>query len=134
MSTELDRNAGLVELAARARARRGAPLAIAHCYRLLGTTLRVQFASAETAAIVHPALAHLEVGEPLTVDATLDVLDVESGHVLLEGIVPIGYGAQLSQLAPLVKSAVRRIAINRHPYFLQIHAGVVSDGERCTQA
>jgi len=127
----LDQNAGLVELAARARARRGTALTIAHCYSLLGTVVRVQFASAEVAAIIHPVLAHLEVGEPRSVDAALDVLDVEPGYVLLEGIVPIGYCAQLSHLVPLVKSAVRRIAINRHAYFLQIHAGVVSNGERC---
>jgi len=127
----LEQDAGLVELAARARARRGTPLAIARCYSLLGTVVRVRFASAESAAIIHPALAHLEVGEAGAPDAALDVLDVEPGHVLLEGIVPIGYCAGRSQLAPLVTSAVRRITINRHPYFLQIHAGVVSNGERC---
>jgi len=127
----LDRNAGLVELAARARARRGTPLTIAHCYSLLGTIVRIQLASAEAAAIVHPVLVHLEVREPGAVDAALDILEVESGWVLLEGIVPSGYCARLPDLAPLVKSAVRRIALNRHEYFLQIHAGVVSSGERC---
>jgi len=51
--------------------------------------------------------------------------------VLLEDLLPVGYCADLDQLTPLVTFRVRQLAINRHRYFLAVHAGVVFNGEHC---
>ncbi len=105
--------------------------AACHRYRLLGTTIEIRYASARAAAIVHPVLAHLAVLEEFGPHAVLEVLDARPGWVIVEDGLPRVECRQLPYLAPLVKSAVRRIALERHRCFAHIHAAVVSDGARC---
>jgi hypothetical protein len=45
--------------------------------------------------------------------------------------VPVGYCPSLEQLTPSIKNLVGLSAINRHRFFLELHAGVVWNGERC---
>jgi hypothetical protein len=100
-------------------------------YRLLTTTFRIRFATRAQDEIVHPTLAHLEIPEPPEIDVMLDLLELESGHVVMEDLVPLGHCIRLEQLAPIAKKSVRQLATGRYPYFLQIHAGVLCDGEKC---
>jgi len=113
-----------------ARARRAGRMNRLRYYRLLTTTVAVRFSSAAEEDRVHPAVAHLEV-EPARADAALEILHVEGGHVLLDGVAPFSFCRNLELLAPRLKTWLLHTAVRRHSYFLQIHAGVVSDGEKC---
>jgi hypothetical protein len=121
---------GLLEVAAEARLANSMP-PITRYYRLLTTSFRLCLDSTAQDATVHPALGHLAVEAPPSVDVALDVLDAAGGHLLCEDVLPIGHCEALDQLVPMVKAHVRQSAINRHPYFMAIHAGVVGHGGRC---
>jgi hypothetical protein len=121
----------VLELGDEARLRRVSAGSIECHYRLLTTRFCLHLASTAQHARVHPALAHLEAEQPAKVDVALDVLEDAGGYLLLEDLLPVGHCAALDHLAPLVNSRMRQTAINRDRYFLAIHAGVVSNGERC---
>jgi len=99
-------------------------------YRLLTTNFCLRFTSAAEEARVHRSLAHLEVESPLTCDVVLDVLGSGAGHILVQDILPLGFCARLDAVAALVQARLRQIAIDRHRSFLQVHAGLVSHGDR----
>jgi hypothetical protein len=120
----------ILQSALDARARRAGKMNRLRYYRLLTTTIAVRFSSAAEEDRVHPAVAHLEV-EPCRADAVLEILQVEGGHVLLDGIAPFSFCRNLERLAPRLKTWLLQTAVRRHSYFLQIHAGVVSNGEKC---
>jgi hypothetical protein len=120
----------VLQAALEARARRRGRMSRVRYYRLLTTTFAIRFSSAAEEARVHPALAHLEV-EPAHSDAVLEVLDAEGGHVLLDGIAPFGFCGDLARVTPRLKTLLLQKAVQRHSYLLQIHAGVVSNGEKC---
>lgn len=125
-----DRRRTELEVAAawRLRAPR-APVAVRH-YRLLSTAFAVRFASLADEARVHPALAHLETDGPASREVVLELLAGRGGYVLVEDVVPVGHCRRPAELAPLVKLRVRQTALNRHRYFLDIHAAVVLAGDR----
>jgi hypothetical protein len=100
-------------------------------YRLLDTNFRLNFASAEAESCVHAALGHLAIDEAAESHVTFDVVGGSDGYAVLDGLIPVRYARELEQLAPLVKNAVAVAAITRCRLFLQLHAGVVSNGERC---
>lgn len=100
-------------------------------YRLLSTNFRVRFGSAAQASSVHPALAAMAIEPTLLVDVCLDVVEGARGYVILEGGIPVHHCHVLGELAPKIKGLLRQIALNRDQFFLELHAGVVSDGERC---
>jgi hypothetical protein len=130
-SAMIDQDHTVLEFATGARWRRlGAP-AIERLYRMLTTSVRVRFATAAQEAHVHPALAHVEIDASLPSDVVFDVLEDGDRHVILEDLLPVGHCLGLGQLTPVVKSLIVQRALNRHPFFLQLHAGVVSNGERC---
>ncbi len=99
-------------------------------YQLLTTTFALGFSSAAEEDRVHPAVAHLEV-EAARSDAVFDVLEAEGGHVLLNGIAPFGFCRDLSRVTPRLKTLLLQTAVQRHSYLFQIHAGVVSNGQKC---
>ena len=113
-----------------ARARRSGRMNRVRYYRLLTTTFAIRFSSAAEENRVHPALAHLEV-EPARSDAVLEILHAEGGHVLLDGIAPFAFCRDLERVTPRLKTVLLQAAVRRHSYFLEIHAGVVSNGEKC---
>jgi len=121
----------VLELAAEARGRNVAAASITRFYRLLTTHFCLRLDSRAQDARVQPALAHLEIDAPATIDVVLDILEADSGHLLLQDLLPVGHCMRLDQLVPMVKARVRQIAIDRHRYFMAIHAGVVGNGERC---
>lgn len=99
-------------------------------YRLLTTTFAIRFSSAAEQASVHPALSHLEV-EPARVDAVLEVIGTPAGHFLLDGITPFSFCRHLDRVTPRLKTWLLQTVVRRHSYFLEIHAGAVSNGEKC---
>jgi len=127
----LDRHANLLQGAAAARIRQLSSPSRKRYYRLLTTIFCIRFATCAQEEMVHPVLAHLEIEEPAEIDVMLDLLQVAEGHLVLDDFVPVGHCAGLEQLAPIVKAAVKYMATNRYPYFLQIHAAVLYNGEKC---
>ena len=100
-------------------------------YALLTTTFSVRFATPEQEAWIHPVLSHLESTAPSGTDARFEILHDGGRHVVLEESVSVGECEALDELAPLLKDRIRRRVINRHPYFMQLHAGAVADEKSC---
>jgi hypothetical protein len=120
----------ILHSALNARARRQGRMKRIRYYRLLTTTFAICFSSAVEEARVHPALAHLEVN-PARSDAALEVLGAEGGHVLLDGIALFAFCRDLERVTPRLKTLLLQTAVKRHSYFLEIHAGVVFNGQKC---
>jgi hypothetical protein len=127
--TDGDRTVLETGVAGRLRALTSSP--IERHYRLLNSTFRVRFATVAQEESVHAALAHLAIEAPAETDVLLDLVENDGGHVILDGLIPISHCRRLDQLTPAVKSAIALAAINRYQFFLELHAGVVSNGERC---
>jgi hypothetical protein len=98
-------------------------------YRVFSTTVSVQLPDARAAAVVDPVLAHLEVGGAAGADVELEVATDEEGFVLFEDGEPVGSVGRREALAPAVKGQLRVLAVDREPYFMQIHAGVILAGD-----
>ncbi|MBZ5611027.1 MAG: PqqD family peptide modification chaperone [Acidobacteriia bacterium] len=120
----------ILRAALEARARHSGRMNRVRYYRLLTTTFAIRFSSAAEQARVHPTLAHLEI-EPARVDVALEVLGTPAGHVLVDGIAPFSFCRDLDRLAPRFKTWLLQTVVRRHSYFLELHAGVVSNGEKC---
>jgi hypothetical protein len=99
-------------------------------YALVTARFAVRFQSEEQAARVHPVIAHLEA-PPGAPDAMFAVTRDQSGCVVSEDGVAVEDGVGLDELAPVLKDRIRRLAINRHRYLMQLHAGAVSNGKAC---
>ena len=121
----------LLEFATEVRGQSSAPATIERYYRMLTTTFCLRFSSASQEMCIHPSFAHLAVAGPQRGDTIIDILEGDDGHVIFHDQVPVKHCRHLDQLAPKIKSLFRHIAINRHEFFLEIHAGVVSNGEKC---
>jgi hypothetical protein len=105
--------------------------AASRCYRLLGTTIRLRCATSAQLALVHPALAHLEVAPQAPAEVALDLLADRAGHRVVEDGRPAERCRALAGLVPLVKSSVWRIAVNRRRFFMEIHAAALLRRGRC---
>ena len=100
-------------------------------YRLLGTTFGLRVTEPRLAALVEPVLAHLEVRGAEAHDLELEVARDAGGLVLLEDGAVVARCAEPAELAPLLKAHLRVRVVDRHRYFMQIHAGAVLAGEAC---
>jgi hypothetical protein len=100
-------------------------------YALLGTAVRVRYAQQAQRDFVHPILAHLAKRGARPTSTIEVIADGERHHVVQNGAIErpnIG----LDEIGPTVKWLVWEAAINSHRFFLNIHAGVVSDGKGVT--
>jgi hypothetical protein len=102
-----------------------------HSYQLLDTRFEVLFPGSAEASRAHPAMAHLEAGSPGPAHVQLQIEREGSGHVLREDGVRVEACSALDGLTPMLKGAIWRIAVNRHRFFMEIHAGAVYDGSSC---
>ena len=101
-------------------------------YRLLSSRLRLRFTSLEQEAVVHPILAHLEWATDVTATETLiDIIAGPQNIVLYRDKEPVWSCEKIDELAPVAKGLVWNSAILDHSFFLDIHAGVVCDGDKC---
>ncbi len=100
-------------------------------YRLLGTTLRVRFGTRAQHALVHPALAHLEVATGTAADLALDLVADGAAQRILEAGRETAACRSAAELTPCVKAAFWRLAVNRRRYFMEIHAAALLRGGSC---
>lgn len=101
-------------------------------YRLLSSHIRMRFSHSEQLSYIEPILSHLLENKPSTATVNLDIVQENSGRIVLcRNQLPVLSCSELLRLAPLVKSLVWQTAVCAHDFFLDIHAGVVGDGEYC---
>ncbi len=101
-------------------------------YSILSSRVRVHFSTAAQEETVHRALVNMvDDGEPES-GPIVEVLQKNGGHLVLVNGEPVGGCPDLDGLAPLVGSLLSEIAINAHRFFVQLHAGAVVHGGRCT--
>lgn len=101
-------------------------------YRLLSSRFKLRFTHADQLAQVDPILDHLRDEESSEPTATLDIIVSNNGRITLcRNQEPVLFCDECNQLAPLVKCLVWQMAVHAHDFFLDIHAGVVSDGNLC---
>jgi hypothetical protein len=131
LSDMLDRDQTLLEYAFRCRVHNlSKPVRRRH-YRLLNSEFCLRFSTEEQESWVHPVLAHLTSEASPQPDLVLDVLDGPEGHVIVQDLLPISHCRQANELAPTIKNHLRKFAIDSFSIFLEIHAGVVSNGAQC---
>lgn len=94
-------------------------------YRLLDTAFALRLPRGPLEELVASALTHLESGESSAVDVVLEVEAQRSGYTLREWDAIVEHGVPLCSVTPLVKLHLRRIAIARHRFFMEIHAAAV---------
>ncbi len=100
-------------------------------YRILGTRFRVSYSSFAQVQMVHPILEHLEVPESSDKTTAVDILEAPDRLIVYRDREVFAFCARITELAPIVKTLVWMTTVNGHHYFLDIHAGVISDGSRC---
>jgi hypothetical protein len=100
-------------------------------YRMLDSLIAISFGSTEEEAMVHPALAHLEIEGGGAADCEIGVAAFEDGFLVFENATPVEWCDRKNQLTSVIKGLLGASAINASRYFLNIHAGVVGDGESC---
>jgi Coenzyme PQQ synthesis protein D (PqqD) len=100
-------------------------------YRILGSGFRLRFSSIAQARKVHPILEHLEVREGSSNETAVDIIEVSNRIVVYRDREGFADCANITELAPIVKAVVWVTTVNNHEYFLDIHAGVISDGSTC---
>jgi hypothetical protein len=126
-----------VQPAARVEACAEAPLVTGatyaeHRYRILSSRIAIRFSGAAQIETVAPMLEHLADDE--SAGATTSVIDIVESNAVMSiyrDAAFVGRCAALDALAPIVKSAVWMSVLRDQRYFLDIHAGVISDGARC---
>jgi len=96
-------------------------------YRLLTTTFAVRCESPEIGRQIHEALDHLSQSaiEPDV------VIDVRDGWRIFEDDALVTELRSLEAVVPAVKQQLRLRSVERHPFLLSVHAGVVAFGPDC---
>lgn len=107
------------------------PDADSRYYSLLGCRFRVRYAEPVQAEWVHPAIAHLAVAAAAP-DCRIDIVATSEQQLIYLDEAPFHACDDHDQLAPIVKGLIWQRALRDADYFLNIHAGVVSDGRTCT--
>lgn len=109
-------------------------------YYLLSTSFRVRFSTTKQLELVDPVLSHLQhaasmssnMSSNLSSNSHFDIIQDENGRIhICQNNLSVLSCALDEQIAPLVKSLLWQTAVNEHDYFLNIHGGVVSDGNHC---
>ena len=130
-SAVADGRGRLSEYAARCRVSTlGMPVLVRH-YRLLGTHFGLRYSSRAQVDSVHPALAQMAIATPTQTHVWLDIAEGDDGQVIMDGALPLDIARGLTDLAPRVKNLLRKLALDREAFFVELHAGVVSDGTHC---
>lgn len=93
-------------------------------YRLIDTTFHMTL-PVELETLVCPVLKHLETEAGDASAVGLHIRRWRDGFVIGDGLAPGPFGTDISTLVPALKGLLRQIAVRRHRYFMEIHAGVV---------
>lgn len=103
-------------------------------YWILNSDVTVRYSSAAQTEVVHPALEHLTANRdvrPGSVRTIVDVIDASNRLLVYRDRELFATCLGTEALAPVVKSLVWMTALRDQRYFLNVHAGVVSDGASC---
>jgi hypothetical protein len=102
-------------------------------YGMLSSRIAIGFSSKAQLHVVHPVLEHLaiESDDDLLASTCIDILESADGFLLYRDGQLLARCDAIDALAPAVKSAIWTTVLRDHRYFLDIHAGVVSDGKAC---
>jgi hypothetical protein len=100
-------------------------------YQILGSRFRLCFSSLAQARMVHPILEHLEIPEPALGATAVDIVEAAKRLIVYQDREVVADCADITELAPIIKSIVWATAVNNHEFFLDIHAGVIGDGSKC---
>jgi hypothetical protein len=100
-------------------------------YRMLDTSVKVRYATAEQEEWVHPIVAHLASDAPAPYRAEISVVAFEEGAVVLVDGSPVDAVSHIGALGPSVKGNFLVLALNNLPYLFQIHAGVLERDGQC---
>lgn len=99
-------------------------------YRLLSSNIRLRFSDTQQLNWIAPVLDHLLDPDPPPPNEFIDVFRDDAGRFRLsrDGKVIFECG-DYGELAPFVNALVWVAGIKGHDFFLDIHAGVVGDGD-----
>lgn len=101
-------------------------------YHLLSSHIRLRFSRISQRDWIDPVLAHLTDTSTDQPETTIDVVEHDDGlRYFFRNGIPLEACRADNELAPIAKSLVWTTAVNAHEFFLDIHAGVVGDGEKC---
>ncbi len=98
---------------------------------LLSTRFDLVVEGAAARARLLPALRHLERSRRGAGDVLVEVRRTGSRHAVVVDGVAVGSQIATDAIAPVVKLQLRLIAMDRHAYFMQIHAGAVLGSTGC---
>jgi hypothetical protein len=107
------------------------PQTLERHYRLLDSCFALRLEPGPLEQVVLPVLAHLEIDREETTRALLAIETSGTRYVLLEDGVPVEEPAPLHAITPLVKMHLRRLSVDQHRYFAQLHAAAVLAGDGC---
>lgn len=102
-----------------------------HRYRLLDLCCRVRFVNSQSAGLVQPILAHLEVPGDRAYHVSLDIVREEQGYILLHDGKPVFRCAVPQELGPLVHTEILLTAYARTEALLAIHAAALARDGYC---
>lgn len=94
-------------------------------YSLLKSVFQIRFESDEQLQAINPAISHLITSRDKNPDIVIDVIHSQEEHIILENGNGVTRCTGLNSLAPAFKSWLRQSIVNRHDYFMQIHAATV---------
>lgn len=100
-------------------------------YRLLSSRFLIRFSSEPQITIVAPVIEHLADDGAGPPTAAIDIVESDKRISVYRDREFVAACDALDQLAPIVKATVWNAVLRDEAYFLDIHAGVVSDGKRC---
>jgi uncharacterized protein (UPF0276 family) len=101
------------------------PSASTRHYRLLSTTFAIDAGSQVLSDRIHDALAHLDSDDPQP-DVVLQLRTAASGGWTVVAGESLAADVGDDGVVPAVKQLVRQMAVDRHPFLMTVHAGVVS--------
>ena len=99
-------------------------------YRIMDSVIGVTFGSSTQRDFVHPSLAHLEDRTGNRPHHRVDIVAGKQGHLILKDEKPVGICEAADRILPVVIGTLVSLAMDASRYFLQIHAGSVSNGEK----
>jgi len=106
-------------------------------YRLLNSHVLIRYAHRAQMRMVDCVIGHLKLAEPAAPALVIDIANriwdcgtQMTSYVYCDGR-PEGEANRLSHLGPIVKGALWVASVNAHDFLLDLHAGVVGQGDRC---
>ncbi len=99
-------------------------------YQLLSTLFQAGFSCDQFKEIVDPILGHLKPGHQASNTKLIEIYQDADQIVLACDKTPMLSCDNILQLGPKAKALIWTLAVREHDFFLDIHAGVVGNGQK----